>query len=105
MGTKLSAMRRVAVGVVVLGLLVSGCGDATPEQPSKPLSPEQQASAYARQISGGSYKYGGIGAAAMSGCLEALLDEHVGIPGRSYRDEFPESGLRRIYRKAKRDCG
>jgi hypothetical protein len=65
---------------------------------------DRVASSYAREVSGGKWEYGGLSAAAYSGCLEALLGRHVGSPGVSYKDEFPEPELQVIYEKALRDC-
>lgn len=67
-------------------------------------NPDKVARSYAREVSGGKWEYGGPSSAAYGGCLEALLGEHVGTPGVSYKDEFPEPALQAIYEKALRDC-
>lgn len=67
-------------------------------------NPDKVARSYAREVSGGKWEYGGLSSAAYGGCLGALLGKHVGTPGVSYKDEFPEPELQAIYEKALRDC-
>lgn len=45
---------------------------------------------------------GCVFSAAFAGCLEGETGKPVG--GRSYKQEFPEPGLQRIYRQARNDC-
>ena len=104
--------------LAVLVIAVTGCGadessttatEAKKKQDSAKKAgaasnPDKVARSYAREVSGGKYEYGGQSAAAYSGCLEALLGEHVGPPGVSYKDEFPEPELQAIYEKALQDC-
>lgn len=118
--------RKLAATIAAFGVFaIAGCGDdestteattanPTVEKNDKPKSakqnpnsesnPENVARTYARKVSGGQYEYGGLGAAAYSGCLEGLLGEHVGPPDVSYQDEFPEPELQAVYEKALKDC-
>ena len=94
--------------IIVLAVFVvagAGCGGNESSTPTTNPTPEEEARAYARKVSGGDYEFGGLGAAAFSGCLEAILGEHVGPPGRSYKQEFPEPELQAVYKKALRNCG
>lgn len=104
--------------LAVLVIAITGCGADEPsttateakkkqdsaKEAGTGSNPDKVARSYAREVSGGKYEYGGPSAAAYSGCLEALLGEHVGPPGLSYKDEFPEPDLQVIYEKALRDC-
>lgn len=122
----MSQGRMLVAAIAAFGVFaVAGCGDVestgeatsanpTVEKNGKPKSakhnpnsesnPDNVARAYARKVSGGRYEYGGLGAAAYSGCLEGLLGEHVGPPGVSYQDEFPEPELQAVYEKARSNC-
>jgi hypothetical protein len=48
---------------------------------------------------------GCVFSAAFAGCLEGQSGESSGVPGRHFTQEFPEPGLQRVYRQARRDCG
>lgn len=82
----------------------NGRPQSAEQNPNFESNPDKVAQAYARKVSGGQYEYGGLGAAAYSGCLEGLLGEHVGPPGVSYQDEFPEPELQAVHEKARKDC-
>lgn len=103
--------------LAVLVIAIAGCGadessttatGAKEEESATRVgaesNPDKVARSYAREVSGGKWEYGGPSSAAYGGCLEALLGEHVGTPGVSYKDEFPEPALQAIYEKALRDC-
>jgi len=116
----MSRSRKLVATVAAIGVLaIEGCGgDESPTKTTTPtpsaakkkqervkkMDPGEVAHAYAIEVSGGKYEYGGLSAAAESGCLEGLLGEHVGPPGVSYQDEFPEPELQAVYEKALKDC-
>ena len=103
--------------VLAVLVIATGCGanessttatEAKEEDSAKKAgaesNPDKVARSYAREVSGGKWEYGGLSSAAYGGCLEALLGEHVGTPGVSYKDEFPEPELQATYETALRDC-
>lgn len=107
-------MKTASLAALLVAAVLLGCGEGSEPAPPE-QSPAERADAYALERSGGeregcSQVAPGTGAdvpgciysAAFAGCMEGITGKPTSPV--SYREEFPEPELRKLYEQARADC-